>query len=85
MPLKVVIEKKALKQLQQLDNKTRRRMLEALQTLEREGFSRRLDIRKLRGYPNHYRLRVGRYRILFELIDNEVRVYAILPRRYAYK
>jgi len=73
MLLKIMIEKKALKQLQQLDDKTRIRVIEALKILENEGFSRRLDIRKLRGYPNHYRLRVGGYRILLELTDNEVK------------
>ncbi len=83
---RVSLTKKALKQLEELDEQARRRILEALVTLRDYGFTRRLDIRKLRGYRNHYRLRVGRYRVLFELErPNRIIVYAILPRKKAYK
>lgn len=33
----------------------------------KNGFSQKLDIKKLSGYRNHYRLSVGKFRILFEL------------------
>jgi len=60
----------------------RRRVLEALTMLRDYGFTPRLDIKKLRGYRNHYRLRIGEYRILFELEKpRKVIVYAILPRK----
>ncbi|MGC8998728.1 MAG: type II toxin-antitoxin system RelE family toxin [Candidatus Bathyarchaeia archaeon] len=40
---------------------------------------------KLRGYKNHYRFRVGKYRILFELeAERTIIVYAVLPRKTAY-
>ena len=81
----VFLEKKALKQLEKLDKDTRSRIVEALHTLRDEGFSRRLDIVKLRGYKNQYRLRIGKYRILFELRPERIIVvYAILPRKVAY-
>ena len=80
------LTKKALKQLSELDEPYKGRILEALITLRDYGFSRRLDIKKLRGYKNHYRIRVGEYRILFELEKpNKIIVYAILPRKKAYK
>jgi len=45
-----------------------------------------LDIKKLLGYRNHYRLRVGDFRILFELEKpRTIRVYGVLHRRKAYK
>ena len=51
-----------------------------LATLRDYGFTGRLDTGKLRGYQSHYRLRVGRYRVLFELVrPNRIIVYAILP------
>jgi len=60
-------------------------VLEALTTLRDYGFTPRLDVKKLRGYRNHYRLRVGEYRILFELEkQRKAIVYAILPRKQAY-
>ena len=81
----VFLEKKAVKQFEKLGEDTRSRIVEALHTLRDEGFSRRLDIAKLRGYKNQYRLRVGEYRILFELRpERTIVVYAILPRKVAY-
>jgi len=81
----VFLEKKAVKQLEQLSKDTHGRIVEALHTLRDEGFSRRLDVVKLRGYKNEYRLRVGKYRILFELRpERTIVVYAILPRKVAY-
>jgi len=81
----VFLEKKAVKQLEKLDEDTRGRIVEALHTLRDGGFSRRLDIVKLRGYKNQYRLRIGKYRILFELMpERTIVVYAILPRKVAY-
>lgn len=63
----VSITRKALKELNGLDERSKNRVLKALVILRDYGFSSRLDIKKLRGYRNHYRIRVGDYRILFEL------------------
>jgi mRNA interferase RelE/StbE len=81
----VFLEKKASKELEKLGVDVRSRVVEALHTLRDEGFSRRLDIVKLRGYKSQYRLRIGKYRILFELRpERTIVVYAILPRKVAY-
>ena len=80
------LTKKALKQLKELDGPIRNRILEALVMLRDYGFTGRLDIKKLRGYKGHYRIRVGEYRVLFELEKpNTIIVYTILPRKKAYK
>jgi len=42
------------------------------------------DVRKLKGFTNAYRLRVGDYRILFDM-DSEIIITNILPRGDAYK
>jgi len=82
----VNITRKALKELNKLDLHSRDRILEALIVLRDYGFTSRLDIKKLRGYKNHYRIRVGKYRILFELEKpRKIIVHAILPRKEAYK
>ena len=81
----IFLEKRASKQLEKLGVDVRSRVVKALHTLRDEGFSRRLDIVKLRGYKNQYRLRIGEYRVLFELRpERTVVVYAILPRKVAY-
>jgi len=82
---KVLFEKRAQRQLDKLDKDMRSRILKALHILQDDGFSSRLDLRKLKGYKDHYRLRVGRYRVLFELQPEKTAIiYAILPRKRAY-
>ena len=49
---RIFLEKSAFKQIEKLSEDTRNRITEALHTLRDEGFSRRLDIKKLRGYRN---------------------------------
>jgi mRNA interferase RelE/StbE len=80
------LEKRTAKQLDQLRENERQRILDALYLLRDYGFTPRLDIKKLLGYRNHYRLRVGDFRILFELEKpRTIRVHGVLHRRKAYK
>jgi len=83
---RIFLERRAQRQLEKLDEETKARITEALYVLGDIGFSARLDIKKLQGYKDQYRLRVGKYRILFELQPGKtIIVYAILPRRRAYR
>lgn len=84
MVFKVLIEKKASKQIESLSGDIRNRIIDALKELEK-GFSARLDIKKLKGTKNHYRIRVGDYRILFVLESNITYVYDVSHRRNVYK
>jgi mRNA interferase RelE/StbE len=43
------------------------------------------DVRKLEATRNHYRLRVGDYRILFRLDGSTIEVYAVKQRQNAYE
>ncbi len=73
---KVFIEEKASKELNRLPKK--------LKLLE-QGFSFALDVKKLKGYQNHYRLRVGEFRILFYLEGRDIIVYKIGKRESVYE
>jgi len=85
MKYRVFLERKASKQLESLDKNLQKRIKDRLKLLEQEGFSLKLDIKKLKGYRNQYRLRIGEYRILFEIQKKyTLVVYAILPRKSAY-
>ncbi len=54
--------------------------------LEKDGLSARLDIKKLHGYKSHFRVRLGDYRIRFELsVDQTIIVYSISLRDKAYE
>ena len=43
------------------------------------------DVKKLRGSKNEYRLRVGNYRVLFELAGKRTVVYTIGQRKDIYR
>jgi len=82
----VLLERSAVKQLEELDKSSKQRIIEALRVLREVGLAARLDIKKLKGYKNYYRLRVGSYRVLFEFQKPRTFiVYAILPRKVAYR
>lgn len=42
------------------------------------------DIKRLTNYTPEYRLRVGNYRVLFEIDDSKVVVYRIMHRKHVY-
>ena len=41
------------------------------------------DVKKLKGLPPRYRLRVGGHRVLFTLVGEEIRVSAVKNRKDA--
>jgi mRNA-degrading endonuclease RelE of RelBE toxin-antitoxin system len=82
----VFVERKAQNNSKNCPQDAQNRINNALHILQDEDLSLKLDIKKLQGYPKHYRIRVGKHTILFELsIDKTIVVYAILPRGTAYK
>jgi len=82
----VFVEVKAQKQLKKMPVRDQERIIEVLNTLEKEGLSARLDIKMLRGYQRHFRIRLGDYRLRFELSANQtIVVYSISQREKAYE
>jgi mRNA interferase RelE/StbE len=84
LAFKIFLERKTKRQIEGLDQETKRRILESLKELEK-GFSARLDIKKLKGYDNHYRIRVGNYRVMFIIESGMVYIYDVSLRGNAYK
>jgi len=80
---RVFLEEKAYKQLEKLSKKNKESIIKKLKMLEK-GFSYRLDIKKLKGYQGHYRLRVGKFRILFYLEGIDIVIYKIGKREDIY-
>ncbi|MDI6655311.1 MAG: type II toxin-antitoxin system RelE/ParE family toxin [Candidatus Hydrothermarchaeota archaeon] len=83
MAFKVLIEKKALRFLNNLEAEHRERVKAAMLKLN-DPFLNRLDIKKLKGHKNKFRLRVGDYRILFEIEKDTVRIFDIFHRGTGY-
>jgi len=77
--MEITLSKKASKELSALDRSTRARIVAGIYKLP-SG-----DVKKLQGYPAAFRLRIGGFRILFEMSASEIRVSDILPRGSAYK
>lgn len=65
----------AAKEIRKLDPQIRRRVLAGVAELEREP--RPPGVRKLSGYDNAWRVRVGDYRVLYEVIDDQVLVSVV--------
>lgn len=62
MNYEINIRKKAMKFIQKQDTKQQQRIITAIYKLPLEG-----DIKKMQGEDSLYRLRVGNYRVLFEM------------------
>ncbi|MBT2497851.1 type II toxin-antitoxin system RelE/ParE family toxin [Agromyces sp. ISL-38] len=71
----------AAKQLRKLDQVARRRVLVVLTELEVDP--RPPDVKKLVGLDNAWRIRIGDYRVLYEIVDELVlvTVFRIANRR----
>ena len=57
------------------------KVFESSETIAQNPYEAKLDIKKLQGKKfqcrtNHYRLRIGKYRFLYEVLENEILIYA---------
>ena len=82
----VNLTKKAAKSYDKLPEKLKNEIRDALNELQYSFAPNRLDIKKLKGCKSTYRVRVGHWRIIYEIDIKEksILIYAILPRKNAY-
>ncbi len=80
----VVLPKSVQKELDRLSSEVRERVLARLAELE--GQPRPPDVKKLKG-RNAWRIRVGDYRVIYEIHDRELRVVVVTVghRREVYR
>jgi mRNA interferase RelE/StbE len=64
--------KEALKNIKKLDKTTRNRILDHINILAENPKNKELDIKKMQSTQNQFRLRVGSYRIVYSLVDEEL-------------
>ena len=77
--MKVAVDENFYKKLKKLPRKVQVKIYRTLKTLENFPFTR-LDIKKLKGKEKIFRIRIGRYRILFILSKNKIYVSDIEVR-----
>lgn len=66
MIYKINVKKRALKFISKQDKNQQVKLYKAIYNLPAG------DIKKMQNYSNTYRLRVGKYRVIFEWIENQI-------------
>ena len=77
----IELKPRAVKDLDTLDRQTARRVVEKIRGLENNLAG---DVKRLTNFTPEYRLRVGDYRVLFEIEGDRVIIYRIKHRSRAY-
>lgn len=55
--------------------KLRNRVLEVFEELCRDPFSNAVDTKSMVNKKGHFRLRIGKYRFLYTIIEDEILIY----------
>ncbi|MEA2047737.1 MAG: type II toxin-antitoxin system RelE/ParE family toxin [Campylobacterota bacterium] len=79
----VRIDDKAIKDLFKVHKAEAKKILSKIEELEK--FPQVPNIKKLTNFEPPYRLRVGNYRVLFDIEDNDITVYRVKHRKESYK
>ncbi|MGY6528854.1 MAG: type II toxin-antitoxin system RelE family toxin [Cyanobacterium sp.] len=81
MKYEVEFKPKALKDLGKLSNNIQRRIIDKVEIMKNNLHG---DIKKMTNFTPEYRLRVGDYRVLFEIENQTIIIYRIKHRSKAY-
>lgn len=81
MIYQIEFKPRAVKDLKDLPKAQYRRVVAKIEALQHDLAG---DVKKLTNFTPEYRLRVGDYRVLFEVEGSAVVVYRVLHRREAY-
>lgn len=65
----------AKKELRKLDKKVIPRLIEAIDELAKNPYPK--GVKKIVNSPNNYRIRVGDYRIIYQVISNTLIIYIV--------
>jgi len=81
--MKINIRKSAIKDLKKIDHETKEKIHSSILGLAK--FPNISNVKKLTNFEPAYRLRVGDYRILFDVSENTIEIGRILHRKDSYK
>ena len=80
--MKIKLRKSAIKDLKKITNKDKRRIHIKIQELS--NFPNITNCKRLTNFEPAYRVRVGNYRILFDVVGDDIQIGRILHRRKSY-
>ena len=81
--MKIQIRKSAIKDLQKIAQTEKKRIHVAIQKFI--DFPNIANCKKLTNFEPAYRVRVGNYRILFDVIEDTIVIGRVLHRKNSYK
>ncbi len=79
---RIELKERAIKDLKSMPKQDAQRIVQKIKVLE-NGLSG--DIKRLTNFTPEYRMRVGDYRVLFEVDESVITVYRIKHRKEAYR
>jgi mRNA interferase RelE/StbE len=82
MNYSIEFKPRALKDLKKLGIPESRRVIEKIELMQHDLAG---DVKRLTNFSPEYRLRVGHYRVLFEIEGQTVVIYRVLHRKDAYR
>jgi len=85
--MKVLFRNSFAKDLEKVPMNVRKKIKNIIVDLQNTDnfFSMNLDVKKIKGYGNYYRFRVGQYRVGIEWNDDTVIFCRVLNRKSIYK
>jgi mRNA interferase RelE/StbE len=81
MTYEIELKPRALKDLKSLPKSEKRRIIAKIEAMRNDLAG---DVKRLTDITPEYRLRVGDYRILFEVEEPKIIVYRVVNRKDAY-
>jgi mRNA interferase RelE/StbE len=82
MNYKIEVMPKAIKELKTIPRKEAEKIVDKIKTLSNNLSG---DVKKLTNFTPEYRLRVGNWRVLFEVEGERIVIYRVLHRKKSYK
>jgi len=78
MSYRIRLHKRATKALRNLPKRVRGAVKQRIDLLAEDPYRHpRLDVKKMQGFDAIYRLRIGQYRLFYEIIEDELVVLII--------
>lgn len=71
----IIVAKSVKKFLEAHPKPFRKIIIELFDVIASDPFHAQLDVKPLVGAKNHFRLRVGKFRILYEVMKSEIVIY----------
>ena len=81
-PYRLVIAKSTFKQIEKIDRSQRNRVRDALIKLANNPYPEGKKWKRLQGTDGEFlRLRVGNYRVMYSVVEDEIQILGVVHRR----